>query len=550
MKRSILIVMIDVMVLSALSLNVGRGSASFLLPVYQWNSIIQKGMEREKEFQQRIEELKRRAEQAERQAKEADGLIGLHKELNDTAAQQAGELARREAEAYRKMQEADQRAREAEVQARVAEEQKKYAEEARKQAEAQRKDAERLVRQAEKAAAEAERQAATSREREQEVKKRIAAMQEESTTLLDQSVQTSKLLQDARHDRDVTQAELHRLLEAKDELSAREKAALEQIEAERKKAEELLVQARLAESQAQDAQARVESSQHYISALRERIVSTKLSEQETQIKLQQVEEQREELKERLDELESEKNQSVWVQRDQALVGCSISISSRHRHSGERALYQEEIYVPVIQVGTQACLAADFDALGLSWWHVQYGDSINEVAYTLFSPTTNAARTRLTAPLLSDSQAPSVCYLPVDATNLLAPGLTICGISRLKQERIQEALAFSPVNPDASVRVHLTPTLDERFLTVKPAQAKGFFSRRELRQGDYLLSETGLFIGLMISNEKAYVMPTTWPGASSGAWTIPITRADSSNEYLSAFSDQAQKLKKALKAFDP
>ncbi len=277
---------------------------------------------------------------------------------------------------------------------------------------------------------------------------------------------------------------------------------------------------------------------------------TKLSEQETQIKLKQVEEQREELKERLDEVEAEKNQSVWVQRDQALAGCAISISSRHRNSGERALYQEEIFVPVIQMGTQAFLAADFDALGLSWWHVQYGDSINEVTYALFSPSTNDARTRLMAPLLVDPQAPRVCYLPIDSTSAGVGGLTVCGIARLKQERIQEALAFSPVNPDASVRVHLAPTLDERFITVKPAQVKGFFSRRELRQGDYLLTETGLFIGLMISNEKAYVMPTTWPGSSSGALAIPISKADSSNEYLTAFSEGAQNLKKTLKTFNP
>lgn len=548
MKRSILIVMIDVMVLSVLSLNIGRGSSSFLLPVYQWNSIIQKGLEREKEFQDQIQSLKDRAEQSEQKALEAGALIEQHKALNDTTALHAAELARREAEAYQKMQDATEKAQKAELEARVALEQKKLAEQAREQAEARKQEAEKTAQQAEKAARNAEIKAGTAQEREQEVLQRIGAMQQESATLLDQNIQTSKLLQDTRHERDMTHAELQRLLEIKEELAAREKAALEQAEAERKKAAELLVQAKVAEEQAKEAQARVESSQTYINALRERIVNTKLSEQETQIKLQQAEQQSVELQSKITAIETEKNQSVWIQRDQSLVGCAITISSLSRHSGERALYQEELFVPVVRLGDQSCIAADADALGLFWWNVQYGDNINGVDYTLFNPAgTNTIRASLTQPIAADPQAPRVCYLPVDASNA-PPGIEICGIARLKQERIQEALAFSPANPDASVRVQLTPTIDDRFLTVKPVQTKGLFSRRELRQGDYLLTETGLFIGLMISNEKAYVLPTVWPTAPS--ITIPLIKAEPTNEYNTAFSEQAQALKKTIKASIP
>lgn len=551
MKRSVLIVMIDVMVLSVLSLNIGRGaSSSFLLPVYQWNTLIQKGLEREKEYRQELQDLKIRAEQAEKKAMEAGELLDRHKVLSDSAARQASDLAQRESEAYRKMQKAAEEARAAELQAQVALEQKKLAEQVRAQAEVEKKEALLKAEQAEKAAAEAAITARTAREREQEVLQRIAGMQQESATLLDQQIQTSKLLQDTRHERDMTHAEMQRLLEAKEELTAREKTALEQADAERKKAAELLVQVRLAEAQAKDAESRAESSQTYINALRERIVSTKLAEQEVTMRLQQAEQQSAELKAKMESIEAEKNQSVWIQRDQALTVCSVSLGALSRHTGERTLFQEDLYLPVTLIGGQPCLVADFDQLGLSQWHVQYGDNMNAVEYTVSSPSTNAARIRLTHPILADPQAPRVCYLPVSVSNGALPGLTLCGMARLKQERIQEALAFSPANPDTSVRVLLTPALDERFLTVKPVQTKGLFSRRELRQGDYLLTETGFFIGLMITHDKAYVVPDAPLRTDEPAFKVPLLNADPTNTYFTTFSGQAQSLRKTVKAFNP
>ena len=57
MKKSALIVMVDVMVLSVLSMQVGDGDSRSPIPIHRWSELIERGMQKEELYRSKIAEL-------------------------------------------------------------------------------------------------------------------------------------------------------------------------------------------------------------------------------------------------------------------------------------------------------------------------------------------------------------------------------------------------------------------------------------------------------------------------------------------------------------
>jgi hypothetical protein len=536
--------MLDVMVLSVLSLNIGRDSSSFLLPVYQWSSVIEQGIEKEKDYREKIAQLERDKALAEERARQAGELAGQHKELQETTIEQLEKLSEREQQAYQRMLEAEETARNAELQAKLAEEQKQQALEAAQRAAAEKEAAQALAEQAERQAQEASVQAQLAREREAEIKQRISQMEQKQQELAAQQRDAEQQAGEVKGELQHKAGELAAVIQAQQEALKREQEAMQKLQAERERAEQLLVEARLARQEAEQAEQRSQASQKFISHLRDRIVDLKLEEQQARLTLETVQEDKEELSQKLTEIEEARNQSVWVQRDRAMVECSITIVERDQAAGEIQTYQEEVYLPTVAYGDGIYIITDAEHLGLLWWQIQYDRDVVSLAYRVSSLSTAAPPVRLVGPVLSPDSTPAVCMTAVESPAGTAP-LQPAGMDMIKTERIQRALAFSPVMPDKSVHVEITPMLKQPYLTVKTLKNKSWFSRREVSEGDYLLTESGHFIGIMVSRELCYVPPTGFPSGEKVS-RVPLAPDAPDGTRYDQFVDSARELRQRIK----
>ena len=108
MKKSVLLVMLDVMVLSVLALTSGQqnGASGLLLPVYQWSQLIEKGLEKEKDYEVRLANMKSEMDKAREEASRAKQFIDQQKEFQDTTLSQLEKAAQQQHSAEEQMQQA------------------------------------------------------------------------------------------------------------------------------------------------------------------------------------------------------------------------------------------------------------------------------------------------------------------------------------------------------------------------------------------------------------------------------------------------------------
>lgn len=462
MRRSILVVMLDVMVLSVLSLSLGRGSSGFVLPVYRWSQIVAEGLEKEQAYRELVEDMQTRL-----------------------AAAQAESVAAAEA------------AREAAIQRRIAEEAAARVEARGSEAEARALDAQVRAEVAAQKAREAEERMAAARREEQAIRARTGEIESRSR----EAELRASVLEDA-----VEQA-----LAAQDQLLARERAVIEQLAAAREAQAMAEGRAAQAAEEKQRAERSAENAREYIAFIRRQMVEVESRERETRFELARVEEQKVEAEQTLEALAEEQRQSVWVRREDAIRRLRVFLGEQSSYSRGRRI--ETMFLPVVQMGAQFVLPTEFDSLGLGWREVQQGGQIVAVDLDIEAFDEEGPVLRVSDPIVAPTESPRICLVVLPAADEPPPALMPLGMEALKAERLQSALLFKKEFPDQRMAVVITPALDGNFISVRPQTPTPLVdlrARQRPRAGDYLLTENGRFLGVMISSDRAYVLPVAWP----------------------------------------
>ena len=547
MKKSVLLVMLDVMVLSVLALTSGQqnGASGLLLPVYQWSQLIEKGLEKEKDYEVRLANMKSEMDKAREEASRAKQFIDQQKEFQDTTLSQLEKAAQQQHSAEEQMQQALKQTRQAEMEAQLATEQKRIAEQQADAAQALREQAELQAAVAQQEAQKALIQAEVAKQQQQKALQQLNELSTQTKQIQQQSSQ--KELTTATLTEKLAALEKQRI-EREAEMAAirqREELARQKAETAEQQAAALQARTEMAEKQLDQMNNRIDASRQYITRLRDTLTTVKVAEQKVKTQLDSTMEQKQQLEQKLEEIEQEQNRSVWVQRDEAMALLSFSITNRDHGSGDSQTQTELLYYPLVQMGSETIIPTDFYSLGLNSWQIQYARDITDVSATICNIYSNTLCQKLNRSILSLPEEPAICLIPLIKLppNLVTRPLDVAGMAYIKQNRIQQALAFSPANPDKSLPVQVTPTLNNNFLITKPVKNSSIFSRRPLNRGDYLLTDKGRFIGIMIDTERCFVLPDSFPDTST-ATQIPLLPTLSTKPY-STFIDQARTVKNQL-----
>ncbi|WP_372807536.1 hypothetical protein [Pontiella sp.] len=510
MRRSILIVMLDVMVLSVLALTArqraGGGAGNIPLPAGGMSRMLEEGLRNETAYRDQIARLEaqlkettalsraalERADLAEAKSERdrAANLAALEKlrqaELAAAAARSDAEVASREAElvnrqallAKQRTLELEQKEREAKERADAALVQMKLAEQ--KAAEAQRK----------------------------------AKLAEQAGAGLDSAVLAAK--EDAaraRAERDVAQEQLQQLNAAltrrAEELAA---AKTEAAEAAAKASVALSERERLAGKNEEVTQKLVQATAD-AAALEERGKSDK---------------------ERVARLEAEKQaaveelgKSVWTRRDDALRRVRIRYTERKASNGQLYQTDKELAIPLVKVGGFTVVPAEFDELGLKKsFFGGLSDRVTDVK-GVAAPMVGEGKAGTLQAIMVPATEPQVCLVHVvDSTENALEPITMEG---LKQRRLRVASLFSAKDVNAYGLVEIIPMLGRDYLTVRTV------SGRRPDVGDYLLTDRGEFIGIMVKSDVCHVLPAK-VASSPKPVIIPLRSYGQQETYLGTFID--------------
>jgi hypothetical protein len=561
MRRSVLIVMLDVMVLSVLSLTLGNGDSRFIVPVYRWSSLIERGLEKEQEYEQQLAELRSRAQQqaealaeaAARQAELQRQKAGLTAEAETaraeilqarTAAEAAKEAARQaiEAEKLARVQaEAETRARaeaekraqaaveqsiQAEAAARAAKELQARADAAAQAAQAAKKQAEAEAARVEAEAAQLQLQTRLAEERAAQARENIAELKqktEQSTTqLLEMQAelkQAEKQLESSTEAAALARQREQEALEKTAQAARKEQAAIEKmqrLEADRKRALERLQQ------------------------MDDRLTATQLAEEQAVQALTEARKQAEAARTRLDQIEAEKNQSVWVVRERAIRRFQVAAREESKDPFPNRT-TATLYLPLVEFGEQLYAISEFESLRLDWWGIQRAGDLLSFVLNMDHVQAGTLPHQVTEPLLIHTTEPRTVYIPVPR-GAEETGLRPIGLKRIKEERIQTGLLFKKEVPDTGLTVEFTPSLDaEGYLLVRTAEAA---SKVKIEAGDYILTQNGFLVGVMMTRTLCYVIPEHLPAPELRA-TVTLTKK-SGQRYFETLVEDARAVSERIR----
>jgi len=108
------------------------------------------------------------------------------------------------------------------------------------------------------------------------------------------------------------------------------------------------------------------------------------------------------------------------------------------------------------------------------------------------------------------------------------------MAALKEQRLKSALLFSPDDVNAYGEVEINPVFGSDYLKVRSLTGD------KPAVGDYLMSDKGEFIGVMVTKEDCYVTPQVLSRTPPPV-QIPLTSANPDETY---FTDFIQKLQQA------
>jgi hypothetical protein len=521
MRRSILIVMLDVMVLSVLALTAGQRSGaagvSVPVPMYRWSSMIEESLRKEQAFQDQVAQLeaqlaeaasiaKKALEQAEKSqavaGEERAGNLEMQSQLRE--AELAAERARsRAAAAEREMQLAAEKIAQAEQQ--VLEMEKRETD-ARTRAE----KAGARARAAEEAAQEAERKALAVERAGAAIEQEMERIRSAQRLALEKATVSSTQVEALQNELDRREQALQ--VAQTESIAARERASATAEERER-----LLLESR--------------SKAEELARLREQMAALEVRKEIDQEKLARLEEDRR-------RAEEERRKSVWVRRDEALRRLTVSYVEYHSHNDQSFRTNRELAMPVVKVGRTVLIPADFRKLGLAKsFFGGLSDRITDVRGML-SPVSGAGPQLPIRSIVVPGREPQVCYVEFDGE---ADGaLESITMESLKEGRLKTALLFSPDDVNEHGRVEISPMFGGSYLNVRAVGGK------KPGTGDYLMSDTGQFIGVMVTSEACYVTPQVL-SRQPEPLRIPVASARQDEVYFTEFIQQLNLARERVKA---
>jgi hypothetical protein len=477
MRRSILIVMIDVMVLSVLALSAGKrtggGERNIPVPLYRWSTVIEEGLRKEQSYQ---DEVKRLEEQLARTSELAEQVLAQ--------AEQARETAGRE------------RSSSQEMQARLHE-----MELAAAKARAAAQLAEREAQAAQQTAAEARRQA------EEAAQRRAAA---------------ERAAEEARGKASATAARMDQL---QTELAGRNDRLAElQASAAAAKERALALE--------QERGRLAEQNEHFAS----RVASLSGEVAALEVQKQDAEQTVEEFEKAKQMAEAERKKSIWVRRDESLRRLNISYTEYNSQNDRNFVTRRELVMPLVQVGRTVLVPADFRKLGLARsFFGGLSDTVTQVDGTVSSLTGSFNALPLES-IVVPGPEPQICL--VRFSGALEGALQSITMETLKERRIKEALLFSPDEVNEHGRVEISPIIGSDYLNVRYASGK------KPNVGDYLLTDRGEFIGIMVTKEECYVMPEVL-SRTPAPISIPIASRSQDGVYFNEFINSLNRARKRM-----
>jgi chemotaxis protein histidine kinase CheA len=498
--------MLDVMVLSVLALtsrNLRGGSSNIPMPASGLSRVVEEGLRNETGYKNEIarletqlaasSELARKAieqaaladAKAERErAERSDALAKLREaELNEERAKSQAVLAAREAElvneqaaaAKARTRELEQRELEAKARADAAHARVKLAEQ-------KAAEAEQLAREAERSAGERDTEILALKE--DAMRARVAKQMAEERAL----ELSASLANQAAELRSAKSAEAAATAKAEVALNERER-----LEVKTEQVAEELVEARVS-----------------VATLEERNVAD--SE-----KLAQLEREQKAAAEA-------RNQSVWVRRDEAMRRVMISYTE-YASNGRSYRTDKQLAMPLVNIGGFNLVPAEFTALGLK--KSFFGGLSDRIADVrgIAAPMVGEAKADSLRALIVPATEPQVCLAHVigPAEGALEP-ITMQG---LKDRRLRTAMLFSPEDVNAYGLVEVVPMIGKDYLSVR------VLSKAKPKVGDYLLTDRGEFVGVMVKSDICYVLPDQLSSTPKPV-IIPLRSYGKRDVYLNDF----------------
>lgn len=512
MRRSILIVMLDVMVLSVLALTArqraGGGAGNIPAPSGQTERLIEEGLRNEAGYQSEIArleaQLKESAElsrhaleqvaeaeaRAERQrAENLTALAKLHQaEMAAVQATSQAQVASREAELV------NQQVVEAKAKTLALELREREAKARANAALTRVALAEQQAERAERRAAEAEQSAGSQESQVLAFKEEAAVARAERKVAEQRAQELSATL--ARREADFNAAkvaEIEAVVKATVAISEKERLEVktEQVAVE-------LVEARVSVATLEE---------------REKSGDAKIAKLEADKKAAEV----------------ESNKSVWIRRDEAMRRLKISYTEENSSDGRLYRVDKELSMPLVQMGQFSLVPAEFKSLGLKKTFFGGGLSalVTEVRGFAAPMVGEAAPGSLRA-LIVPSVEPQVCLAHTSASveGALMP-ITMAGI---KTRRLRTAMLFSAKDVNAYGLVEIVPMIGTDYLTVRT------LSGNRPKVGDYLLTDRGEFVGVLVKNDICYVLPKDF-SQDTNPVIIPLQSRGKKENYLSDFVKQ-------------
>jgi len=543
-RRSVLILMLDVMVLSVLSMSLGGGDVRFPVPIHRWSELIERGLLKEAEYQERIAVLQATADHAAEARQQA--------ELRAMLAEEQEKIIRLEAEQQRTVAtRAERDAREAVLAARRAEADAAAEggrrEQLSEEAERAREREERAVAaamEAERRAGEAGGRAEAVDERMQEALARIEEAAGREEEALGRAQQAELRARESETRIEMAERHIEEVREMIRDAVEMERAYAERVADAVSREAEIRGRADVMESELVKVQELASAAQSRIEDLRSNVSVLQVREDVALRDLAAAEEDRDlveaEMLAREQALAEDRQQSVWVKRDAAMRRLSVFMQERvTRGVGERK--EVELYLPLVRIGERIYLFTEFRTLEMDWWKIQYDRNLETVRYDIRSLESGETEPYRALSMLSLQAEPRVCLI-VDPVADQEAALQAIGMQDLKEERIGQALLFDRYAPNRSIKVEITPALSAQYLIVKTAEPA---ARIRIRQGDYLLTENGRFIGVMVDSEHCFVVPSDFLD-SEVSLQIPLVKPVGQNVH-ERFVDGARALRSRIRA---
>ncbi|MDF7826253.1 hypothetical protein P4B35_19655 [Pontiellaceae bacterium B12227] len=506
MRRSILVVMLDVMVLSVLALtsrNLRDGQSNIPVPASGLSRVLEEGLRNEAGYRSEIARL-------EAQLKESSEVARKALEQAALAEAKADRERAEGADALTKLREAELAAERARSKAALAAREAELVNQQADLAKVRTRELEQREREA-KARADAAHARVKLAEQKAEEAERLAREAERSAG--DRDSEILALRQEALNARAAKELAEKRANELSGKLASREADLLSAKSAEA----EAVAKARVALNERERLETKTEQVAEKLVEARESVAVLKEREKTDAEKLAQLEQEKKAAAE-------ERNKSVWVRRDEAMRRVMISYTE-HSANGKTYRTEKQLAMPLVDVGGFMVVPAEFKSLGLrKSFFGGLSERVTDVR-GVAAPMVGEPQAGSLRALIVPASEPQVCLAHVNsATEGALKPVTMQGV---KNRRLRTAMLFSAKDVNAYGLVEIVPMLGRDYLSVRT------LSGSRPKVGDYLLTDRGEFVGVMVKSDVCHVMPAELI-SNPRPVIIPLRAYGKKEVYLSNF----------------